>query len=143
MKNVILICALSAVAIMSIGLFLYDYIPSGLTVTKASQYETSSSTTEVLSDSKEAESLLTSQSTSTDSESGSTSSVQTNIVLREYTISKSDLAMYQSSGDLQQGRADPFAEVQAQPENGDGQSPNGNNSNTSSQEPFFDKGNRK
>ena len=116
MKNVILICALSAVAIMSIGLFLYDYIPSGLTVTKASQYETSSSTTEILSDSKDAQALLTTQSTSTDSESGSTSSVQTNIVLREYTISKSDLAMYQSSGDLQQGRADPFAEVQAQPQ---------------------------
>ena len=54
--------------------------------------------------------LLDSES-STSSMSGITSTTQTNIILKEYNISKSDLALYKASGDLKQGRADPFAEV--------------------------------
>lgn len=121
-RNVILICALSSVAIMCVGLFLYDYIPNGLTVSKPNQYETASTTTEVLSDAKQAQELLTAQSQTTTSESGSTTTVQTNIVLKEYTISKSDLAMAKQAGKVEQGRADPFAEVTAS------ESSQGNNS---------------
>lgn len=111
-KNIILICALSAVAVMCVGLFLYDYIPSGLTVSKASQYETSTSTTEVLSGAQEAQSLLTSQNQDSSSTSGSTSDLKTNIVLKEYDVSKTDLARYQQEGDYEKGRPDPFAEVE-------------------------------
>ena len=114
-RNLILILALSAVAIMSIGIFLYDYIPSGLTVTEASHYETSGATTEVLSEAKEAQEMLSATSQSTSTSPGTTSnSMQTNIVLKEYTITKGDIAMAKSIGEVEQGRPDPFAEVQAE-----------------------------
>lgn len=114
-RNIILIIALSAVAIMSIGIFLYDYIPSGLTVTEASHYETTGATTEVLSEAKEAQEKLTATSQSTTmSEGTTTSTMQTNIVLKEYTITKGDIAMAKSIGEVEQGRPDPFAEVQAE-----------------------------
>lgn len=112
-KNVILVCAMGSIAIMSVGIYLYDYIPSGLTVSKASQYETAASTTETLSAAQEAQSLLTTQTSSTSSTSASKPTVKTNIVLKEYNVSKTDLAIYQQSGSYVQGRADPFAEVTA------------------------------
>ena len=111
MKNVILICAMSAVAIMCIGLLLYDYIPSGLTVTEANQYETSTATSEILSDAKEAQDLLAEQRSSTSSTSAVVPTVKTNIVLKEYDISKTDLAIYDANGDYDHGRPNPFAEV--------------------------------
>lgn len=110
-RNVILICAMCAVVIMCVGLLMFDYIPTSLTVSKANQYETAAGTTEVLSDAQEAQSLLTAQSSSTSSTSANTPAVKTNIVLKEYDISKTDLAMYKASGSYQSGRADPFAEV--------------------------------
>ena len=63
--------------------------------------------------------LLDSES-STSSMSGITSTTQTNIILKEYNISKSDLALYKASGDLEQGRADPFAEVSSDSPKNDG-----------------------
>lgn len=112
-RNIILICAMGAVAIMCIGLLLYDYIPSGLTVSKASEYETASSTTEILSEAAEAQRLLAEQSTSTSSTSASVPSVKTNIVLKEYDVSKADLTRAKVNGVIETGRADPFAEVTA------------------------------
>ena len=110
-RNIILVCAMGAVAIMCVGLFLYDYIPSGLTISKANEYETAPATTETLSDVKAAQELLSSQTLSTTSTSGTTSVVKTNIVLKEYDVSKTDLAIYKQQGDYVQGRSDPFAEV--------------------------------
>jgi len=112
-RNVILICAMCAVAIMCIGLLVYDYIPTSLTVSKANEYETTQATTEVLSDATEAQKLLTEQTTSKNSTSGSTPVVKTNIVLKEYDVSKADIQRAKINGDLEQGRADPFAEVTA------------------------------
>ena len=86
MKNVMLICALVAVAVMTVGLFLYEYVPSGLTVSKANTYEVTAETTEVLNDASTAQELLSEQSSSTSSQSGSSGNVQTNIVLKEYNI---------------------------------------------------------
>ena len=128
-RDVILICALASVAIMCVGLFLYDYIPTSLTVSKPNQYETASTTTEVLSDAKKAQELLTAQSKTTTSELGSTSTVQTNIVLKEYTISKSDLAIAKQEGKVEQGRPDPFAEVTADEGNGNGNEGNSGSNN--------------
>lgn len=115
-KNVILICALSAVAIMCVGLFLYEYIPGGLEVSKANTYETLTETTKALSDASEAQKLLTEQRQTTTSTSGTNSPVKTNIVLKEYEVSKTDLAIYQQSGDYVRGKANPFAEVKQQEE---------------------------
>lgn len=67
MKNGILICALVAVAIMTVGLFLYEYVPNGLTVSKANTYEVTSETTEVLNDAGKAEELLSKQDSQTSS----------------------------------------------------------------------------
>ena len=115
-KNVILICGISAVAIMCVGVVLYDYIPSGVTVSKANQYETLATTTEILSDAQEAQSLLQDQQQSTTTKAATSPIVKTNIVLKEYDVSKTDLAMYKASGSYQSGRADPFAEVTTQKE---------------------------
>ncbi len=88
----------------------------GLTVTKANQYETASSTTEILSDSLEARELL---SNNNSSQWGSTTStVQTNVILKQYSVSKADIGMAVRQGILEQGRADPFAEVTSEPEPG-------------------------
>ena len=108
-KNIILICAMSAVAIMCVGLFLYDLMPSGITVSNANKYQTASSTTEVLSDAKEAQSLSVDQSFGKNS--SSSQPVKTNIVLKEYEVTKTDLAISKQSGSYVSGRADPFAEL--------------------------------
>jgi hypothetical protein len=103
-RNIVLIVAISAVIIMMIGIFLYDYIPTGVKVSKASSYETSEKTTKILSDASDASSLLN-QSDDTDSP------VQTNIILQTYNVSKTDLAIYKSMGSYQSGRPDPFADI--------------------------------
>lgn len=123
-KNIILLLALSATAIMCVGLFVYEFVPSGLAVPKASEYTTETATTEVLSDAKEANELLTSQNMSTSSTGGSKPVVKTNIVLKEYDVSKTDLALYKASNSYVPGRSDPFAEVSAQESesSGDGSS---------------------
>ena len=132
MKNIILICALIAVSIMCVGLFLYDYVPSGLLVAKANTYETSGETTKILDDALDAQEMLTSQSQGSSSTSDSTESVKTNIILKEYNISKTDLAMYKQSGDLQQGRDNPFAEIPAEEEVGTGDNNSSSGGTTSS-----------
>lgn len=134
--NLILILGLCALAIMTVGLTLYDYIPSGLTVSKANQYEVEAKTTEALSGAKDAQELLSSQSHSVFSQSGSSSSVQSNIVYKEYSISKSDLALFKSSGLLEQGRANPFAEISpAVDDNSSGSSSDNSASNPQQQLP--------
>ena len=70
-KNIILICALCAVALMCVGLFLYDYNPGGVTIAKANQYEVESATTEALGDAQDTQSILTEQTQTTTSKSGS------------------------------------------------------------------------
>ena len=99
---------------MGVGLFLYDLIPTGITVSKAQTYEQEEETTKVLSDSKEAQTLRNEKTTSKNSTSGSSTTVKTNIVLKEYDVSKTDLARYTQSGSYQKGRPDPFAEVKTE-----------------------------
>ena len=108
-KGVVLVCAMCAVAIMCVGLLVYDYIPSGLTVAKANEYEASPETTEALSGATEAQKLLTEQSTS--SSGGNKPAVKTNIVLKEYDVSKADIASAKRTGVIDPGKPDPFAEV--------------------------------
>ena len=125
-KNIILILALGTVALMSVALYLYDYIPSGLTVSQASKYETNAKTTEILSDSQEAQGLLTTQNQSKSTKTSSTPIVKTNIVLREYEVSKADLAVYKQAQSYVPGKADPFAEAVTS-EEGESGTPNGEN----------------
>lgn len=108
--NIILVGAMGAAAVMCVGLALYEYAPSNVTIARASQYDTSKETANMLSDSKEVQDLLATQSFSGNS-SSNTPVVKTNIILKEYEVSKADLARYRAVGAYVQGRADPFAEV--------------------------------
>lgn len=114
-KNIGLVGAIGAVLIMCVGLFLFEYAPTNINVVSANKYETDKETTEVLSDSKNAQELLSTQDLSYKSGSDENQTIKTNIVLKEYDISKTDLAIYRQSGSYKNGRADPFAEVTAVP----------------------------
>lgn len=108
----------------------------GLTISKANRYETADSTTEALSGAQEAQELLVSQTSSKTSTSGDSSTPKTNIVLREYNVSKTDLAIFTQEGAYKRGRPDPFAEVTASPANSSsasGSSNVGGSSNTGNQ----------
>ena len=109
-RNIILVGAMGAVAVMCVGLALYEYVPSSLTIAKASQYERTADTVKNVGDSKEVQELLETQNYGGNS-SSNTPVVKTNIVLKEYDVSKADLARYRAVGAYVQGRADPFAEV--------------------------------
>ena len=144
--NIVLVGAMGAVVIMCVGLALYEYVPNNLTISKASQYETSSETAEILNDSKDIQDLLSTQSQNGNN-SGDSPVVKTNIILKEYDVSRADLARYRAIGAYVQGRSDPFAEVtEHDTVNGGGatgtstttgNSGSGNGSNTTSSDGTF------
>lgn len=103
-KNIILILALSAVIIMVIAILLYDFIPSSSTVAEPNIYTADSKTTKVLSEIAEESSSLDS---TTD---GTSNGTKSNIVLKSYSITETDLALYSASKDYDKGKADPFAD---------------------------------
>ena len=102
-KNIILMLALGAVIIMMLGIFLYDYMPTGITVSEANQYQTEPKTTQVLSDVSDINERTNSNSDS--------SSAQPTVILQTYNVGKSDLAIYRASGAYVPGRSNPFAEI--------------------------------
>jgi hypothetical protein len=108
-KNIILLLAIGAIALMIVGIFVYNYIPTDITIAKASTYEVSSETTKILSDAADSSNVLGQITGSSSSSSGSTS---TTIVLQTYEITKSDLKIYKNTGAYQSGKSDPFADVQ-------------------------------
>lgn len=101
-KNIILVVALSAVILMIMGVALYDYIPSGVTVAKANTYETDVATTKILSDIADLnENNFLKDDTMNSANTG-------NVILQTYSITKADLALYRATGDLKQGKANPL-----------------------------------
>lgn len=115
LKNIILIVALAAVVVIVIAILLYDFIPSGRTVAEPNVYTADTETTKVLSEIAESSDSLNS------STSGNTSGTQSNVVLRSYSITETDLALYEATGDYEPGRkADPFAAATSSDDSGDG-----------------------
>ena len=112
-KNIGLVGAIGAVLVMCVGLLLFEFAPTSVNIESANKYEVEKETTEILSDSKNAKDLLSSQNLSSKTNSEQNKTVKTNIVLKEYDISKTDLAIYKQSGSYKNGRPDPFAEVTA------------------------------
>lgn len=103
LKNIILIVALAAVIVIVIAILLYDFIPSGKTVAEPNIYTADTETTKVLSEIAESSGSL---NPSTNDNGGT----QSNVVLRSYSITETDLALYQATGDYEPGRkADPFS----------------------------------
>ena len=101
-KNIILVVALSAVILMIMGVALYDYIPTGVTVAKANTYETDVSTTKILSDISDLnENNFLKDDTMNSANTG-------NVILQTYSITKADLALYRATGDLKTGKANPL-----------------------------------
>lgn len=132
-RNLFLVIALSAVIIMIIGIYLYDYIPTGATVAKANTYEVKESTTKILSEITENSQSLVNSNTTT-SEDTSTP----NVILQTYSVTKNDLAIYQSSGDYEKGKSNPFADAASSPSSsttGNNSSNSNNNSNNTTSEP--------
>lgn len=118
MKNAFLVIGLGAVAVLCVFLFLYDYMPSGLNITKANSYETDPKTAEVLSDSQAIQTTLSEQNSES---SDSASSVgQSNVLFTMHDVTKADIAAASRAGILDQGRPDPFAEIVPEEENPDG-----------------------
>lgn len=107
-RNVVLVCAMCAVAVMCIGLLFYDYIPSGLAIAKVNEYERDSETVEIIDGAKNAREESNKQTSN--SGSSSTPTVKTNIVLKEYDVSKADIQRAKINGTIETGKADPFAE---------------------------------
>jgi len=112
-SNIGLILALSIVVIMVIGILLYDYIPTGTTISKVKVYESDDETTKVLSNiAKESQTLSVKGS-----DDSSVSSGKSNVVLQTYSITKSDLDVYQSADIYERGKVDPFKKVESQNQN--------------------------
>jgi hypothetical protein len=101
---------------MMVGIFVYNFIPTDVTVAKPSTYEVSSDTTKVLSDIPESEKAL---SSITGSSSSTSSTPTTTIVLQTYEITKSDLAIYKAEGEYVSGKSDPFADAITSSDNTD------------------------
>jgi hypothetical protein len=125
LRNLILLVAICAIALMIVGISVYNYIPTDITIAQASTYETSSETTKVISDAKESADIV-GQITGN---SSSSSSATTTIVLQTYEITKSDLNRYKNTGAYNNGKSDPFADVS---EETTGSSSSGNTSNSGS-----------
>lgn len=103
LKNIILIVALAAVIVIVIAIILYDFIPSGKTVAEPNIYSADTETTKVLSEIAESSDSLNS------STNGNTGGAQSNVVLKSYSITETDLALFEATGEYEPGRADPFA----------------------------------
>lgn len=124
-KNIFLIVALSAVIIMIIGIALYDYIPTSVTVAKSNIYEVDEKTTKVLS-----EVATLTQNTSIENDDSN------NVVLQTYSVTKADLAVYQSDGAFQKGKANPLKKQEEPKDTGntDDNEINTNSNNSTSQQ---------
>ncbi len=126
-RNLILLVAVAAVGLMSVGILVYNYIPTDVAIAKPNTYEVDIETTKVLSDATESSNLL---SQITGSSSGS-DEIKTSIILQTYQVTKTDLARYKASGAYVSGKSDPFSDAPEPTveENNDG------NTNTSSTKP--------
>lgn len=107
-RNVILVIAISIIALMIVGIFLYDYIPTGMQVSQAKVYQADSNTIKALSDASDAQDLVLPSSDS----SGQSQIARTEIVLQTYDLTKADLQTYMAAGVYDRGRSNPFAVVE-------------------------------
>lgn len=112
-KNAFLIIALSLVILMIIGIFLYDYIPTDNTFSEANTYVTDAKTLKILAE------ITNDGNLNDDGENDK-------MILKEYTVTEADLAMYAAKKDYQKGKTDPFASSETPVKKDEG-----NNNNTS------------
>ena len=145
-RDILLVCAMGAVAMMCVGIALSEYVPSGITIARASQYEKEQETVDILNDADDVQESLATQALASSSKSDNSPMVKTNIILKEYDVSKADLARYRAVGSYVQGRADPFAEVPVGPAvsgggatgvNTTGNTTSGNTTNTTASDGTF------
>jgi len=108
-RNVFLVGAMCAVIIMCVGIFLYDYIPTGIEIPVANHYEQSTEIPKIL---EEAQSIDPVDIYGDDGSDSYSQVSKKNIITQTYEVSKTDLAVYKQRGDYVTGRANPFAEVQ-------------------------------
>lgn len=116
-KNAFLIIALSLVILMIIGIFLYDYIPTDNTFSEANTYVTDAKTLKILAE------ITNDGNLNDDGENDK-------MILKEYTVTEADLAMYAAKKDYQKGKTDPFASSETPVKNEQGNTTNNNGGST-------------
>lgn len=114
-KNAFLIIALSLVILMIIGIFLYDYIPTDNTFSEANTYVTDAKTLKILAE------ITNDGNLNDDGENDK-------MILKEYTVTEADLAMYAAKKDYQKGKTDPFASSETPVKKDEGNKNNNSNS---------------
>ena len=127
--NTLISLLLSAIVVIMIGIYFYEYIPSNVKIAEPNEYITPASTTQLLATIKEEKEELFGQ------DSSASDGLQSAII-HSYRLDEGDLRVYQQSNTYEKGKADPFADIVDTPSGsgggtstGDG-SGNGNSVNT-------------
>lgn len=122
--NTIITLLLSAIVIIMLGIYFYEYIPSNIQIAKPNEYITETSTTQLLATIKEEKETLFGQ------DSSSSDGLQSAII-HSYRLDEGDLRVYQQSNTYEKGKADPFADIVETPSGSGTSTGNGNNTGNS------------
>lgn len=122
--NTIITLLLSAIVIIMLGIYFYEYIPSNIQIAKPNEYITETSTTQLLATIKEENETLFGQ------DSSSSDGLQSAII-HSYRLDEGDLRVYQQSNTYEKGKADPFADIVETPSGSGTSTGNGNNTGNS------------
>jgi hypothetical protein len=99
-KELFIMALLLMIVVFMVGIIFYEYMPNNKTVPEPISYSTEASTTAVLQE-------IAATSTSS---TGSSSSTETQSVIKSYSIGAKELTTAESKQSYTSGKTDPFAE---------------------------------
>lgn len=140
-KELFIMALLIMIVVFMVGIIFYEYMPNNKTVPEPITYSTSSATTAVLQ-----------EIASSASDTSSSDSMETQSIIKSYSIGTKELSTAASKQSYTSGKTDPFAEYTGTTNTTNGNT-TGNNtttnttqgstSNSSSTGTFFEKSNSK
>ena len=140
-KELFIMALLIMIVVFMVGIIFYEYMPNNKTVPEPITYSTSSTTTAVLQ-----------EIASSASDTSSSDSMETQSIIKSYSIGTKELSTAASKQSYTSGKTDPFAEYTgtSNTTNGNTTGTNtatnttqGSTSNSSSTGTFFEKSNSK
>lgn len=140
-KELFIMALLIMIVVFMVGIIFYEYMPNNKTVPEPITYSTSSTTTAVLQ-----------EIASSASDTSSSDSMETQSIIKSYSIGTKELSTAASKQSYTSGKTDPFAEYTgtSNTTNGNTTGTNtttnttqGNTSNSGSTGTFFEKSNSK
>lgn len=140
-KELFIMALLIMIVVFMVGIIFYEYMPNNKTVPEPITYSTSSTTTAVLQ-----------EIASSSSDTSSSDSMETQSIIKSYSIGTKELSTAASKQSYTSGKTDPFAEYTgtSNTTNGNTTGTNtatnttqGSTSNSSSTGTFFEKSNSK